>query len=255
MNKILLEILLAVALVVLLAATAHNTLKNARKMYKLESEVIDRNKHTPSKKESELTKISRSNRGEGTRKGKGGKGGIYDKMEEAASDNVDDNENGDNPLTFAATETHPNDDDEYEEGDEPSNERSSLLNVQEKKENKPTNVDKRLAKIIEDEKGVPLSKIMTLIIMFIVVLIVNILKGGGEFKPLGIQCGSKAFWSANVFIFVWIVSVSLYCRSQLLEKYRLKKEVGYRYVRKRGAKRRLLLPSRFAPCVFAVSFL
>lgn len=46
--------------------------------------------------------------------------------------------------------------------------------------------------------------------VFVVVLAVNLLKGGGAFpSPLGIECGSYAFWGATVFIFVWVLGVSL----------------------------------------------
>lgn len=46
--------------------------------------------------------------------------------------------------------------------------------------------------------------------VFVVVLAVNLLKGGGAFpSPLGIECGSYAFWGATGFIFVWVLGVSL----------------------------------------------
>lgn len=46
--------------------------------------------------------------------------------------------------------------------------------------------------------------------VFVVVLSVNLLKGGGAFpSPLGIKCGSYAFWGATGFIFVWVLGVSL----------------------------------------------
>ncbi len=46
--------------------------------------------------------------------------------------------------------------------------------------------------------------------VFVVVLAVNLLKGGGAFpSPLGIKCGSYAFWGATGFIFVWVLGVSL----------------------------------------------
>lgn len=46
--------------------------------------------------------------------------------------------------------------------------------------------------------------------VFVVVLSVNLLKGGGAFaSPLGIKCGSYAFWGSTAFIFVWVLGVSL----------------------------------------------
>lgn len=59
-------------------------------------------------------------------------------------------------------------------------------------------------------KNVDSSKVGVLTGVFIVVLSVNLLKGGGAFpSPLGIKCGSSAFWVATTFIFVWVLGVSL----------------------------------------------
>lgn len=58
--------------------------------------------------------------------------------------------------------------------------------------------------------GLPVAKVGVLTGVFVVVLSVNLLKGGGAFpSPLGIECGSYAFWGATVFIFVWVLGVSL----------------------------------------------
>lgn len=58
--------------------------------------------------------------------------------------------------------------------------------------------------------SIDLSKVGVLSGVFVVVLAVNLLKGGGAFpSPLGIKCGSYAFWGATVFIFVWVLGVSL----------------------------------------------
>lgn len=46
--------------------------------------------------------------------------------------------------------------------------------------------------------------------VFSVILVVNLLKGGGGFKsPLGIVCGSSPFWAATIFSFGWVLAVSL----------------------------------------------
>ncbi|CAN0553810.1 unnamed protein product, partial [Laminaria digitata] len=64
--------------------------------------------------------------------------------------------------------------------------------------------------------------------VFVVVLAVNLLKGGGAFpSPLGIKCGSYAFWGATVFIFVWVLGVSLHVREYLVQRWRLKARLGY----------------------------
>ena len=46
--------------------------------------------------------------------------------------------------------------------------------------------------------------------VFIVLLSVNMLKGGGAFEsPVGIVCGSFSFWMTTVLSLVYLVVVSL----------------------------------------------
>lgn len=46
--------------------------------------------------------------------------------------------------------------------------------------------------------------------VFVALLAVNILKGGGAFdSPVGIECGSVAFWATSVFSFLYLIAVSL----------------------------------------------
>ncbi|CAN0495400.1 unnamed protein product [Hapterophycus canaliculatus] len=46
--------------------------------------------------------------------------------------------------------------------------------------------------------------------VFLVLLTVNLLKGGGAFKsPVGIECGSFAFWATSILSFVYLLLVSL----------------------------------------------
>lgn len=85
-----------------------------------------------------------------------------------------------------------------------------------------------LEKILEEEKKPPMGNITLLIIMFVVVLFINIMKGGGAFpSPLGIKCGSTSFWLANIIMIAWIVLISLMARSYLLRRYELKESCGY----------------------------
>mmetsp|Transcript_14363 Transcript_14363/g.16301 ORF Transcript_14363/g.16301 Transcript_14363/m.16301 type:complete len:529 (-) Transcript_14363:125-1711(-) len=88
-----------------------------------------------------------------------------------------------------------------------------------------------LQKILEEEKKTPMGNITLLVVMFVVVLFINILKGGGAFpSPLGIKCGSKSFWVANAAMVGWIFTISLMARSYLLKQYHLKRSCGYKYV-------------------------
>jgi len=67
--------------------------------------------------------------------------------------------------------------------------------------------------------------------MFIVVLFINLMKGGGAFpSPLGIKCGSASFWVANIAMLVWIMGISMKARNYLLFKHELKERLRYKYV-------------------------
>jgi hypothetical protein len=88
-----------------------------------------------------------------------------------------------------------------------------------------------LAQILNDERVTPRKNINILVTLFVVVLAVNVLKGGGAFRsPLGFVCGSTGFWLANVFMILWIVVISASIRQFLLSKYHAKKRCGYEYV-------------------------
>ncbi len=85
-----------------------------------------------------------------------------------------------------------------------------------------------LAKILEEEKKLPMGNITLLVIMFVVVLFINIMKGGGAFpSPLGIKCGSSSFWLANAIMLGWIILISLMARVYLLKRYIMKENCGY----------------------------
>jgi uncharacterized membrane protein YfcA len=88
-----------------------------------------------------------------------------------------------------------------------------------------------LKQVINNERKAPVQNVALLTGMFAVVLLVNLLKGGGAFKsPVGVQCGSTAFWLANLFLLFFIITVSLYAREILLEKTRRKAACQYTYV-------------------------
>jgi hypothetical protein len=88
-----------------------------------------------------------------------------------------------------------------------------------------------LAEILEEETTAPSMNINILVGLFIVVLSINVLKGGGAFpSPLGIKCGSGAFWIANTIMLAWIVFITIYVRSYLVKRFETKKRVGYKYM-------------------------
>ena len=88
----------------------------------------------------------------------------------------------------------------------------------------------QLEAIIQAEKTPPRDNIMLLMIMFVVVLALNLLKGGGAFQsPIHITCGSSAFWVANLALLGWIILVAVQARSMLVRKHHAKLECGYEY--------------------------
>ena len=57
------------------------------------------------------------------------------------------------------------------------------------------------------------------------------LGGGGTFpSPLGIVCGSQSYWIITGLTLVWIIVISLWMRAVLIEKWKLKARVGYKYI-------------------------
>jgi len=130
-----------------------------------------------------------------------------------------------NELTSMASQQYA--DNEVEAEDE-------LLDNMEKKMAKMKEfdmMDDDLKRILEEEKVAPRRNINLLVIMFVVVLAVNVLKGGGSFEsPLGIECGSAAFWLANTFMLVWILAISAWVRNYLVKRQERKERCGYEYV-------------------------
>ena len=91
--------------------------------------------------------------------------------------------------------------------------------------------DVTLADILREEQQAPVNIILTVVCLFLVVLLLNILKGGGAFpSPVGITCGSVAYWSVEGIILCWIIAVSLHARSYLIERTRKKDEMYYQFV-------------------------
>lgn len=89
-----------------------------------------------------------------------------------------------------------------------------------------TNIDE-VASLIESEKNTPIHKVCLLALMVTIVVGLNILKGGGGKSPLGIKCGTAEYWALTVFIMFWMCTVSLWVRSKLIQKWRLKQRIKY----------------------------
>ncbi|KAJ1434000.1 sulfite exporter TauE/SafE-domain-containing protein [Ochromonadaceae sp. CCMP2298] len=90
-----------------------------------------------------------------------------------------------------------------------------------------------LRALLESERATPWDKVKMVSLMVAVVVVLNLLKGGGQAfpSPLGIECGSSSYWMLTAVVFAWVLSFSFYMRSLLIEKWRLKMRLGYRYMK------------------------
>ena len=205
LNKLLPELLLTILLVLLLSSTAYDTLKRAIKMYKKETLALKKQgRNADGNKESELTHVATEE--------------LVQEMEEATKklmNDVDVQETGEVAKSIDNGTTDPT--------NEPTN-----ITPQDREKAK---LQAELDELLEQERVTPKINLQILIIMFVVVLTINMLKGGGAFRsPLGIVCGSTGFWLANLLMIVWILMVSIFVRQYLLKKYEAKKRTNYQYV-------------------------
>ena len=87
--------------------------------------------------------------------------------------------------------------------------------------------------LIEEEADpLPQNKITYIITMFLVVIGMNVLKGGVAFEsPLGVQCGSIGFWLFEVLTASWLIVCTSLAGRYLLRRHAIKEAVGFDYVR------------------------
>ena len=207
LNKLLPEGILAVSLVALLSFTSYTTLSKAVRMYKAETRALLAEKGGVDG-ESELTKLAREMEEE-------------EEVEDQAVRLLDGQEEG-----YVG---------EVEEGTppQPSNEHITSDDDDESTFSSATELHNKqlLSKLLEEDRHVPLKHVQVLILTFGVIIFVNLLKGGGAFpSPLGIRCGSPSFWISNAVMLGWILAVSAFARSYLVNRHGLKEKVGYPYV-------------------------
>ena len=68
--------------------------------------------------------------------------------------------------------------------------------------------------------------------MFVVVVIANLLKGGGGAfpSPIGLVCGGAGYWILTLLMAAFLMGVALYVRAKIiLPSATLKRSLGYRY--------------------------
>lgn len=238
LNKMLPETAIAVMLVLLLSFTAYSTLKKATTMHQKETEEIRRqNIGTRTVEVDSTTMISDSKFDEGL--------GEYLLLNHPPSTDDEEEEvdfqegNSSTGLSLHDIGSrHPStlergrsrglsslssiqlDEDDDEEADNDDTSDSSDFG-------NPLSIDR----IMEEERHPKQRNVVLIVSMFCIVLLINILKGGGGFQsPLGIECGSVHFWLAQGFLLVWILFISWLGRRFLLKDAAKKAEAGYVYL-------------------------
>lgn len=218
LNKVLPASFLSVSLVLLLSATANNTLRKARKMW--------------SKEEEEIKKRGNMNVLAGVSKGVEVEMGKRDvQVEEGKDENEIDIESSPIPQQQQAARAMDEEEDEDEEDE--SDATTTLLNPLERSTNLKTDsrtYDPELQDVLIRESRTPWGHISSLTLLFVVILTLNLLKGGGGKSPLGIKCGSKGFWYTNLVMAGVIVFFTLGVREYLNKQHKLKTRLNYPYV-------------------------
>ena len=91
--------------------------------------------------------------------------------------------------------------------------------------------DPELQKILDEERTISLPKVYALSTLFVLILTLNLLKGGGAFSPLGIRCGSDGWWFVNVAMLGSILLFMHYVRRYLVNRWEAKARTNYKYVK------------------------
>lgn len=89
-----------------------------------------------------------------------------------------------------------------------------------------------LERLLESESTTPIDKVIVISVMVVVVMGLNLIKGGsGSFpSPLGIVCGTTSYWMTTVLVLLWVLGISIWARNELIAKWTLKKRLRYKYL-------------------------
>ena len=92
--------------------------------------------------------------------------------------------------------------------------------------------DAALRSMLTAEAETPQLKLQVISGMVLAVILLNLLKGGkkGVFEsPLGIECGSGAYWFVQLSVLALVLCVSYWARESLITNWRKKARLGYKY--------------------------
>jgi hypothetical protein len=217
LNKVLPELALTLALVLLLGFTSYTTFQKAGSLRRKETAaLVLRGYKADGTKQSELTKLvaklaaqqqDDEEEAEDETEGEGDDGATDDDIPELEGNRGGVGDPETQPLAMTTTVATPT----VSTPDEEEKEKA-----------------RQLREILEYERHTPVVNLQILGALFAVVLIINIMKGGGAFKsPIGITCGSALFWAANITMLVWIVLITLLVRSYLVQRNRAKLACNY----------------------------
>jgi len=230
-NKILEGKTLVVLLVLLLSVIAHNTLKRARRMHQTEELYIKRVLWAKQKRMNAQA-LSNSSVYPGS----------FDNKLAEADPPFAPKIHSMSPATSTGSHNGSRTSHQSRRG---GDKKASLLDNSDLSDNKSRgsfnlfiNLRKEDAEsvkssLIEEEaEPLPQSKITFIITMFLVVIAMNVLKGGIAFEsPLGVQCGSFVFWTFEFLTGIWLITCTCLAGKYLLRRHAIKEAVGFDYVR------------------------
>lgn len=87
-----------------------------------------------------------------------------------------------------------------------------------------------LAEILESETIHPPWKVGIMFATTGGMLLLTILKGGGDINPLNLECGQALYWALTVAAIPWVLMISFVARRHLLSMFYAKKEAGFEYL-------------------------
>lgn len=214
LSKVLPDWILVISLVFLLAFTTYTTLEKGLQQWNKESKQFE------AEKKSILTKTLEQDDDESESAPL-----LSDAPAAASKDrlvNVVTSEDTENPTDVAPL---------HEEKDEKTKTFDAIVS-------KPQwasrlgETSTELEALLEEERHTPYDKVVMVSVMIGMVIVLNLLKGGGRTfpSPLGLDCGGNGYWFLTVLVFVWILGFSVHMRSLLVKKWERKLRLRYRYI-------------------------